>query len=378
VAIDRRAFLCLLAAAGTAAGRGAAQQEQPSELPSLRDAAAARGLRYGATPETDLSMAPPAYGDLFARQCGLLAPVLPWSASPRPGVYEFAPSAGNLAFAAAHRLELTGSHLLWHEWVPTWFAAISRPAEAERVVVEHVRTMAARFAGQVYSWNVVNEAIDVRDGTPDGLRRSPFLEKLGPGFIDLAFRVARNTDPAALLLYNDNDLEAALPEHEARRRALLGLLDRLARLATPLDGVGLQCHLRLAHRFDGRRFGTFLAEIADRGLKIVISELDVLDVGAPAQFAVRDRLVADRYAELLSVALDNRAVAAVVTWGLSDRYTWLGPRQDRPFRRADDLPPRPLPFDADFRPKPVYRVLLEAFLIAPARRPSPGTKKRPA
>jgi endo-1,4-beta-xylanase len=36
------------------------------------------------------------------------------------------------------------------------------------------------------------------------------------------------------------------------------------------------------------------------------------------------------------------------------------------FRRPDGLPPRPLPFDADLKPKPAYAALADAFrAVAP-------------
>jgi hypothetical protein len=48
----------------------------------------------------------------------------------------------------------------------------------------------------------VNEAIWIPDGRPDGLRSSsPWFQMLDPGYIDLAFRTAREADPTALLKF---------------------------------------------------------------------------------------------------------------------------------------------------------------------------------
>jgi endo-1,4-beta-xylanase len=151
---------------------------------------------------------------------------------------------------------------------------------------------------------------------------------------------------------------------------MLSLLDALQRRGAPIGAVGLQSHLRLDDmaRFDERLYRRFLAELAGRGLPILITELDVLDIGAPADVARRDGMVAAAYARFLDVALDERAVTSVVTWGLSDRYTWLTPESGEQFARADRLPARPLPFDADFAPKPAFTALLGAFGRAPAPR----------
>ena len=80
---------------------------------------------------------------------------------------------------------------------------------------------------------------------------------------------------------------------DAKRYALLSLLCRLLAADTPIDGLGLQAYLRLKDHFDGTRFCRFLRKSASRGLRIVIKELDMLDVGAPGRFDDRDRAVAD-------------------------------------------------------------------------------------
>ncbi len=60
----------------------------------------------------------------------------------------------------------------------------------------------------------------------------------------------------------------------------------------------------------------------------------------------------------------------VVTWGLSDRHSWIVRHEtDRSRWRKDGLPSRPLPFDAELRPKPAFAAIAEAFAHAPARTP---------
>jgi endo-1,4-beta-xylanase len=97
----------------------------------------------------------------------------------------------------------------------------------------------------------------------------------------------------------------------------------------------------------------------------LITELDVLDDGLPADRTIRDRLVADAYRRYLDATLQEPAVGAVIAFGLSDRYTWL--QEDYP--REDGAPRRPLPFDEELRPKPAYRALTESLKNAPARCP---------
>ena len=51
----------------------------------------------------------------------------------------------------------------------------------------HINTVAGRYDGKIFSWDVVNEALN-EDGT---MRKSIFLDKLGDNFVTEAFRLAR-------------------------------------------------------------------------------------------------------------------------------------------------------------------------------------------
>ena len=76
-----------------------------------------------------------------------------------------------------------------------------------------------------------------------------------------------------------------------------------------------------------------------------------------------DRIVAGMYEDYLSVVLDEPAVIAVLTWGLSDRYSWLSSYKPRP----DKAPVRPLPFDAQMQRKLAWNAIARAFDKAPKR-----------
>jgi endo-1,4-beta-xylanase len=53
----------------------------------------------------------------------------------------------------------------------------------------------------------------------------------------------------------------------------------------------------------------------------------------------------------------------VLTWGLSDRSTWLSKHNPR----QDGLPVRPLLFDAELQPKPAFAAVWRAFNEATKR-----------
>ena len=131
----------------------------------------------------------------------------------------------------------------------------------------------------------------------------------------------------------------------------------------PVQALGLQGHV-FADQKIAPELPAFLEQVADMGLMLLITELDVRDRNLRADIADRDRLVAAKYYELLSAVLENKAVIAVLTWGLTDRYTWINKSNSR---RPDGLPSRALPYDADLHPTAAWTAMEKAFAEAPSR-----------
>jgi endo-1,4-beta-xylanase len=360
--LSRRALLA------TPLGMALARCADAAGVVRLKDLAARAGLRFGTDSDVTITAAPAAYAALLPEQADLFAPNLGWRrVAGALGAPEPAWEDPNVAFAREHGMPLTGAHLLWYQSLPAWFATLE-PEAARRAAGSHITQMLGHYRGRVYNWNVVNEEIDTRGGDADGMRRSVLAEKLGPSFIADAFKAAAAARPDALLTYNDSHFEMDTPFDAARRSALLRLLDRLQRAGAPIGAVGLQSHLRIGSgRFDPALYRRFLHDIAARGLKILITELDVSDVAVSGSIAQRDQAVASFYSAFLNTALDEPAVAQVVIWGLSDRYTWLTAATDPSNRRADGEPNRPLPFDDAFQPKPAFAAIAAALRAAPVR-----------
>jgi endo-1,4-beta-xylanase len=299
--------------------------------------------------------------------------------------YDFSQVDPFFNFAQKNKLAFRCTPMIWHMFNSPWLVEKFKSpnttnAEIEQIFTNHISTVGKKYAGKVSSWDVVNEAINVEDGRPDGLRDTAvsgtdsgnfpsWLKFLGPDYIPRAFELLHAADPAAKLVLNDFSLEysATLQNgyYEKRRNALLSLLSKLKSKGTPIHVLGIQSHLqaRLNKDFDANRFRKFLKEVADLGVKIVISELDVSDVDLPKNIEVRDRIVAESYYQYLSVVLDEPAVTSIVNWGLSDRYTWLSDFAPR----ADKAEVRPLLRDRQYNVKPAWAAVVKAIKEAPAR-----------
>ncbi|MBW4671806.1 MAG: endo-1,4-beta-xylanase [Cyanomargarita calcarea GSE-NOS-MK-12-04C] len=334
----------------------------------LRKRAVARGFLSGAAGNYPTLSTDAALRNLFAQECSILVPEneLKWDTL-RPAIDKFDFSKGDwlAKFASTHRMYFRGHTLVWDQALPGWFKEKVNHQNAENILVEHITTTVKHYAGKVHSWDVVNEAIAIPySNRPDGLHPGAWLELLGDGYIDLAFRTAAAADPKAMLVYNDRWLDYDTPRDNAQRAAVLKLLERFKSMGTPVQALGIQAHLDGSEtRFNPRKLRTFLRDVASLGYKILITELDVVDKKLPVDIARRDRLVARAYEDYLSVVLDEKAVIAVLTWGLSDRATWHSNYNPRP----DRAPVRPLPFDSNLKRKLGWNAMARAFDKAPKR-----------
>ena len=360
--MTRREFVERAAAVGVVAAVGAAGEAR-AEM-SLREAGAARGLLVGCAVVMGRIKSDPGYAALVKAQAGIVVEESAFKFGPmRPSMTTFNfGTADELAeFAAANGMKLRGHNFVWHRQLPSWFGEQVTRKSVRQVLVEHIEKVGGRYAGKMHSWDVVNEAVQVEDGLPGGMRDSPWQRLLGgesfgsgagmttvPEYVELAFRTVRRVDPKALLVYNEYGIEGENAWSAKKREAVLELLRAMQVKGVPVDGLGVQSHVAAgAGDVYGPGLVALIAEARKMGLKVLVTEMDVNDRALGADVAARDAAVAEVYGSYLKTVLADPAMIAVLTWGITDKYTWLNGEDSR----ADKLPERPLPFDAELRAK---------------------------
>ena len=367
---SRRSFLTgLVASAISKPALAGTDVRLSADKTPLKNRAARKGLRFGAAIKARL-LGDRAYGDLFIRDVGMVIPenAMKWGPiERRRGRYNFSRADAVAEFAATHDMALRGSSLLWHNQMPKWLPPLlSDPkADHEGVITNYVTQIVGRYRGRIYSWNVVNEAIDPKHGRDDGLRVNPYLKALGADYLEIAFRAAVEADPSARLMLNEYGQVWRWPIGRQRRDATLRLLERLLNKKVPIHAYGIQSHLSSGRKgaLDLEALGQFCDEIAGFGLEIQITELDVKDTFLSGSIAERDQAVADTYSDFLDVVLARKATKSITTWGITDRYSWL----TRRFPRSDRVRIRGLPYDNDYVRKPAWYALAAAMDRAPVR-----------
>ena len=358
--VPRRTFLAGLSSFGVAAFAGAGMAAPTT----LKAAAGGRGLIWGAAVQHTQLKEDAEFAALVAQECSAITPEweMKWAAiEPREGKRNFARADAIAKFARDKGLHVRGHALVWHRSVPGW----ARDGLTWDAVAVHVETMLRRYREAPFiEWDVLNEVIEPKDGRDDGLRNSPFLRALGPDYIARTLTLARATAPNVKLYINEYSLDYDGPIERERRDKLLRLVDSLRTLNVPLDGIGIQGHLRIdKSSFSAEALRKFLAELAGRNVRIAITELDVREQNLELPKDERDRIVAAEVKRYLEVVLDEPAVIGVTAWGLSDRYSWRSPPElIRTGRRN-----RGLPFDEALAPK-LFRDTIVAVLQQVAAR----------
>ncbi len=339
-------------------------------------------MKFGSTfawsaPNADAgSFANPNYAALLERDCNILVPEneLKWEAiRPSSSTFDFARADDMLAYAKAHGMEMRGHTLLWYveERFPTWLEnydyGVAPRAEAERLIREHVTQVATHFAGDITSWDVINEAID---GATGNLRQHSMSAAVGHdhSLLDLAFRTARDVLPGGELVYNDYMDWGSTTHRDGVLNLLRGFRDR----NVPVDTLGIQSHIGFYSGgsaqsiVDAQRpaMEAWLDQVVALGYRLKITEMDINDRNRAGTIAQRDADCATLAAGWLDMLLDYDELDEVLVWGMCDKYSWL---QGFGAPRPDGTPVRPTPYDDLFQAKPLRTTYMEAFQNTTAR-----------
>jgi endo-1,4-beta-xylanase len=160
---------------------------------TLRDLAARRAIRVGAA--VDPTYFPQAqYSNTLAAQFSQAQPENAMKfgpIQPGPATYSFTQGDQIVQFAQAHNMAVRGHTLVWYNQNPTWLTTGNyTPAQLSSILHDHIQTVVSHYAGQVYAWDVVNEAFSDSGGA---LRStiwsdSPGIGLSGTAYIEQAFR----------------------------------------------------------------------------------------------------------------------------------------------------------------------------------------------
>jgi len=264
--------------------------------------------------------------------------------------YDFAMGDSIVAFAQRNKMRIHGHTLVWFDGTADWLKKFKgTDVEFSNEVKKHIQTVVSHYKGKVNSWDVVNEYLS-HNG--DSVRNCVFSRRMGNDYMAQCFRWAHEADSNALLIYNEYGMEWS----ESKLLGVIRIANDFKKRGIPLDGLGVQFHLKIFN--SNERIAHVLKELSKTGLKIHISELDMMvNTTNSASLVYNDSLkkaqqekylfVFDAYRKYIP---DNQKYG-ITFWNVGDKDTWL-----RPTYKIMEYP---LLFDENYERKAVYNALLD-------------------
>jgi endo-1,4-beta-xylanase len=276
--------------------------------------------------------------------------------------YNFVLADKIIEYGQKHHQKVNGHTLIWHSQLSPFVKQIKDADSVHTFFVNHINTLAKRYDGKIFSWDVVNEALE-EDGS---LRKSIFLEKLGPNYISEAFKLAQVAAPNTELYYNDYNIE-----QPKKRAGAIAIIKKLQAEGIRIDGVGIQGHWRTG-KVPFKNIEESIIAYHELGIKVMFTELDLgvlpnpwdsdaADVNQKATYSaamnpyingVPDSVQAsftNDYETLFKLFLKHKdKISRVTFWGVNDKQSWLN---------GWPIPGRtnyPLLFDRNNQPKEAY------------------------
>ena len=338
---------------------------QTKKIPSLKDSFKKDFLIGTAMNESQIEEKDSAEDALIKQQFSALTPENIMKAEiiqPGWNTYHFEYADKLVAFAQRNHIKVNAHTLIWHSQLPSFLHGINSSDSVRQYFVNHITIVAGRYDGKVYSWDVVNEALN-EDGT---LRNSVFLKNLGEDYIVEAFGIAQKASPHSKLYYNDYNIE-----QPAKRAGAIKLIKKIQSAGVRIDGVGIQGHWK-ADKVPFKEIEESIKEFSALGIEVMFTELDLsvlpnpwdkntADVNQTAKGSTEmnpysnglpdsvEQIQANAYADLFKLFLKYKNnISRITFWGVSDRQSWLN---NWPIPGRTNYP---LLFDRNDKPKTVF------------------------
>lgn len=192
---------------------------------------------------------------------------LKWDATePNQGEFTFTEGDQIVNLAKQNGYLVRGHNLVWDQQLPSWVTNGQwTNATLTAALENHIATVAGRYKGQFYAWDVVNEPLN-DNGT---LGSDIFSQVIGPEYIAIALRAARAADPDVKLYINDFNIEGP----GVKATAMQNLVKSLKEQGVPIDGIGFESHFILNELPENiqQNMEAFVA----LGVEVAITELDI-------------------------------------------------------------------------------------------------------
>jgi endo-1,4-beta-xylanase len=307
------------------------------------------------------------------------------------GAYRWAGADTLVNYAQDKNVKIRGASLVCHKQTPAWFFegsgkdGLAAKEQLYAGMENYIKTVFEKYGGKIGWWNVCGEVVG-DDGTPRSAASSKYTAIMSNSglagmnryeYVLQAFNWTRKYADAnggrnVKLYLNDYNIEY----DGAKQSEFLKLVNWLIENNAPIDGIGLECHIKWDWPSTAQISGAidkFSAITRKDGVKLMtqITELDMsLFSSNESDYnrghilltlpdVMRDRRLpaqAVKYRELFDMfktKYREKKLDMVLIWGLADGHSWLN---NSPAKGRTDYP---LLFDRSYKPKQAYWELVK-------------------
>lgn len=278
------------------------------------------------------------------------------------------------------KIMVRGHVLVWHSQTPEWFfheeynvdkpyvdkeTMLARMENYIKQVMEHYEGEDSEFQGMIYAWDVVNEAVNDRDG---GVRTdsSWFQIFYNFDFVEQAFVYANRYAPAHVkLFYNDyNDT------NPKKADGICKLIEQIkANPEARIDGMGMQGHYDMD-------FSDVLFKQSAKKYAAVVDEIQITELDLKAsrgfdgenmeeEYQKQAQVYKSLYDAVKSLKQEGVPITAIVFWGTDDGHSWLQTFNAAGGSADGSRVQCPLLFDKDYQAKPAFWAFVDDSRLAP-------------
>lgn len=232
-----------------------------------------------------------------------------------PGRVDFSVVDSMLEWAASNGIPLRGHCIFWGvpRYVPEWLKPLG-DAPLRLAVARRARSIAARYRGLFAEYDLNNEMIHA----------NWFEQRLGPGITRDMARWVKESDPGAVLFFNDYDILTGkrLDDYIQHIRAVLSS-------GAPMQGIGVQGHLH-GDSFDEAELRRALDALAELKLPIRITEFNF--PGQRSKYYQKrglrlsgeeEEAKAAALRRYFRIAFAHPAVTGILLWGFWEVANWI-------------------------------------------------------
>ncbi|OUM66922.1 glycoside hydrolase family 10 protein [Piromyces sp. E2] len=282
-------------------------------------------------------------------------------------VLKFDTIIDGLEFCKNNNIHMRGHTLVWHVQAPDWFfrtnfednASFANAQKMEQRMESYIKQLMqfvqCHYPGVVDVWDVVNEAVEIEQGSFDsstgwntrtkfdsGKKDNLWYKTMGPDYVFKAFRFARKyADKDVKLVYND--FNTFMSQKTNAIKTLVGKL----KAENLIDAVGLQSYLGASWPAV-KDYRSAIQQFSSLGVDIQVTELTISTDGTNNKFNQQ----ASRYQEVFKAYMELKRsginITSVTLFGLQDGYLLYD--KDTTDTRF---------WDHDLKKKPVYNAVMQ-------------------